>query len=239
MGIITIAFDDGYKKTFANCAEYLAKKGIRATFAVPSSSIGKTLENRPVVDKNDILQLVKNGHEIASHTTSHRNLLELYNSEGEDAVKKEMAGSKKKLQELTGKNIDSMVFPFIKDNQNAYLHLLASEYYKSSRITSEKAEFNRLPVKDAFSVTGVAFTREVPISGYNRMVDIVSEKDIWLIEVFHLVSDKNTKSAHRDEPYRFFTHIDDFKTHIEYIISKKISFFTQKAAILEHKRKLS
>ncbi|MGB2600295.1 MAG: polysaccharide deacetylase family protein [Candidatus Omnitrophota bacterium] len=239
MGIITLAFDDGYKETFANCAEYLTKKGIRATFALPSSSIGKTLENRTVVDKNDIRYLIKNSHEIASHTTSHRNLLGVYNSEGEDAVKKEMTDSKNELRKLTGESIDSMVFPFIKDNQNAYLRLLASEYYKSSRITSEKAEFNCLPVEDAFSVTGVAFTREISIGGYNKMVDIVSEKDIWLIEVFHLVSDKNTKSAHREGPYRFFTHIDDFKAHLEYIISKKISFLTQKEAILEHERKRS
>ena len=231
MGIITIAFDDAYKETFDTCAEFLAKKGIHATFAVSSSHIGKTLENRPVTGKDDISHLIKNGHEIASHTASHRNLLEVFNSEGEEAVKKEMADSKKELQELFGINIGSMVFPFINSNQNAYLRKLASNYYASSRITTERAFFNPLPVKDPFFVIGVAFTRHVSMEGYKKMVDIACEKNVWLIEVFHLVSSKNTKSAHRDEPYRFFIHTDDFNSHMEYVLSKDIPVLTQKEVI--------
>ncbi len=231
MGIITIAFDDGYKETFNACAEFLAEKGIHATFAVSSSHIGKTLENRSVVDKGDISRLIKSGHEIASHTANHRNLLEVFNSEGEEAVKKEMADSKKELQQLFGINIDSMVFPFINDNQNAYLRKLASSYYSSSRVTTERAFFNRLPIKDPFFVIGVAFTEHVLAESYKKMVDIACEKNVWLIEVFHLVSDKNTKSAHRDEPYRFFTHVGDFKSHIEYILSRDIPILTQREVI--------
>ena len=138
-----------------------------------------------------------------------------------------MENSKKELQKLLGISIKSMVFPFIKDNQNEYLRKLASNYYKSSRITTESARFNPLPVEDLFSIIGTALTTHVSMEGYNKMVDIGNEKNVWLIEVFHLVSDKNTRSAHRDEPYRFFTHIDDFKSHIEYILSKHIPILTQ------------
>ena len=229
--MITIAFDDGYKETFQTCAEFLTGKGIHATFAVPASCIGKTLETRPVMDEPEINSLIKTGHEIASHALTHRNLLDLFKSEGEAAVKKEMKDSKAILESTCGVEIDSMVFPFIKDNQDPYLRKLASNYYKSSRITTERAAFNRLPVHDPYSVIGVALTHEVPIENYNRLVDIAGEEDIWLIEVFHYVSDKNTKSAHRDEPYRFFTHVETFKTHIEYILSKKIPFLSQKEAV--------
>ncbi|MFQ5952487.1 MAG: polysaccharide deacetylase family protein, partial [Candidatus Omnitrophota bacterium] len=219
MGIVTIAFDDGYKETFLNCAEYLTKKGVRATFAVPSSSLGKTLENRPVINKGEVEFLIKNGHEIASHTSSHRNLLDVFNTEGEGAVRNEMENSRKMLESEFGVKIDSMVFPFIEANQDPHLRKIASEYYSSSRITTEKAVFNRLPVHDPFSITGVAFTTDVSVKDYEKLVDIAAEHDLWLIEVFHFVSDKNTKSAHRDQPYRFFAHVNDFKIHIEYILS--------------------
>ena len=116
MGIITVAFDDGYKETFESCAEFLAEKGIRATFAVSSSHIGKTLENRDVLNEGEIKYLISNGHEIAAHTLTHRNMLDVFNSQGEKEVKNEMEGSKKRLEETFGIEIKSFVFPFIKNN---------------------------------------------------------------------------------------------------------------------------
>ncbi len=234
MGIITIAFDDGYADTFEHCAGFLADSGVSATFAVSSDHIGKTLENRPVMDKSQLVSLINNGHEIASHTANHRNLLDVFSSEGEEAVRREMDLSKKHLESLLGRDVESMVFPFIETNQNPCLRKLASEYYRSSRITTDKPAFNPVPVKDPFSITGLAFKRDIPMEEYNKLVDVVSENNFWLIEVFHLVSDKNTKSAHRDEPYRFFTHIDDFKHHIRYILSKSIPIMTQGQVIRKY-----
>ncbi|MFH1552347.1 MAG: polysaccharide deacetylase family protein [Candidatus Omnitrophota bacterium] len=235
MGILTIAFDDCYADTFNHCASFLAENGIIATFAVPSSHIGQTLEERSVMDVRQLLCLRNSGHEIASHTSGHRNLLEVYNAEGENAVREEMASSKKELGFLLNTYVTSMVFPFIESSQNPFLRKLASEYYLSSRITTEKPVFNPLPVEDAFSITGLAFTRETPVEEYNKLVDALAGTDSWLIEVFHLVSDKNTKSAHRDEPYRFFTPVEDFKKHISYILSKKIPIMTQGQVIKKHK----
>ncbi|MGB3057733.1 MAG: polysaccharide deacetylase family protein [Candidatus Omnitrophota bacterium] len=231
MGIITIAFDDGYRETFESCAEFLTRKGIRATFAVPVSFIGQELENRPVMDTSQIDHLIKNNHEIASHTSTHRNLLDVFNTGGEEAVKAEMKSSREMLEKTFGIKIESMVFPFIEANHDPYLRHLASGYYNSSRITTEKTAFNRLPVTDPFSAIGVAFTRDVPIKEYEKLVDIANEFDLWLIEVFHLVSEKNTKSAHRDDPYRFFTHIEDFKRHVDYILSKGTKVHPQKNVI--------
>jgi len=231
MGIITIAFDDGYKDTFKHCAELLTENGIPATFAIPSSYIGKTLENRDVISEEDVKYLVDNGHEIAAHSLTHRNMLDAFNSEGEKAVKSEMKRSKDILEEKFGGRIESFVFPFIKNNQTPYLRTLASEYYTSSRISTESFAFNELPVKDPYSITGTCITTDIPMAEYEKLIEIVSKKDLWLIEVFHLVSDKNTKSAHRDAPYRFFTHVDEFKKHIGCIKSMDIQVLTQKEAI--------
>ena len=231
MAVITIAFDDVYADTYRHCAGALADKGITATFAVPSLCVGETLEGRPVMSEQQLLSLRNTGHEIASHTCEHKNLLELLNREGENAVKLEMKLSKIRLGLMLNTYISSMVFPFIDDNHNAFLKKLASRYYASSRITTEQKVFNPLPVKDPYSIVGLAVTRDNPIGYYNRIVDEISGKDIWLIEVFHLVSGTNTKSAHRDEPYRFFTHIDDFKAHISHIISKGVPIMTQRDVI--------
>lgn len=232
MGILTMAFDDGYKATFTNCAAFLAKNGIPATFAVPSSCIGKTLENRPVMDKEDILFLKNNGHEIASHTSNHKNMLDLLNAEGIEAVKKEMKAPQETMEKEFGMEIESFVFPFIENNYNQELCRMAGEYYSSSRITTEQIFMNWLPLKSPYTITGMALTVDIPMDRCDKLVDIAQKDDnLWLIEVFHLVSDKNTLSAHRNEPYRFFTHIDAFKAHVAHIKKCGIEVLTQRDAV--------
>jgi peptidoglycan/xylan/chitin deacetylase (PgdA/CDA1 family) len=185
MGVITIAFDDGYLSTFDSCAKYLKEKGICATFAIPSDLIGTTLENRPVINKENIETLIRDGHEIASHTTGHSNLLDLYSTNGLEAVQDEMRLSKKQLESLFDINVNTMVFPFIEANQNCELRELSSNYYSSCRITTENLVSNEIPVKDPFSITGVALTHDLPIDEYNKMIDKIEKEDKWLIEVFH------------------------------------------------------
>ncbi|HPS20398.1 MAG TPA: polysaccharide deacetylase family protein [Candidatus Omnitrophota bacterium] len=230
MGAITITFDDGYKDTFLSAAGFLHEKGLRATFAVPSEHIGNTLENRHVIDPGDIASLVRMGHEIASHTVSHKNILDVYNLHGEETVRREFSVSKKELEKETGAPVRAFVFPFIEANNNKLLRKIASEYYSSVRITTEKPVFNYIPLKDASCLIGTAFTVDVSLDQMNELAMMAGEHDLWLIEVFHLVSDKNTKSAHRDEPYRFFTHIDIFKEHIDFISKNKIKTLTQSEA---------
>ena len=42
-----------------HCAKFLTENGIRATFAVPSGAAGKTLENRPVIDIDELREKMK------------------------------------------------------------------------------------------------------------------------------------------------------------------------------------
>lgn len=231
MGIITIAFDDGYKDTFDNCAAFLAERGIKATFAIPAGFIGSTLEGRPVIDPVRLASLKDMEHEIASHTTTHKNLLDLSLKKGPQAVRDEISRSKKQLEALAGTEVRSFVFPFIEANSTPYLRQIASEYYASCRVTTETFAFNPLPVKDPYSVMGIAFTTDFSPGDYAELVDIAASSSLWLIEVFHLVSDKNTKSANREAPYRFYMHTESFKEHIEYILSKGIPVMTQREVI--------
>lgn len=231
MGILTIAFDDGYKDTFDSCARYLADKGLRATFAVPSGFIGSSLEGRPVINADQMTELKNMGHEVAAHSTMHKNLLDLSLKEGPEAVIQELTRSKKQLESVAVLNVRSFVFPFIEANNTPYLRRLAADLYASSRITTEKFAFNPLPVKDAYSVTGVAITTDFSLEDYNQLVDIANYHNLWLIEVFHLVSSSNTRSASRNAPYRFYMNPDNFSKHIDHIISRGIPVMTQSEVI--------
>jgi peptidoglycan/xylan/chitin deacetylase (PgdA/CDA1 family) len=225
-GVITIAFDDAYRDTYKHAIRYLDKRNIKSTVAVPSAFIGKTFENRPVLGLKELKSMAKRGHEIASHTVRHPNLLRL-SSKDKNEVISEMAESRKELEGLLHNKVDSFVFPYINKNQSKFLRAGTRPYYKSARITANSPCFSKLPLKDPYSIPGFAITKNHSLSYLNRQVGYAQKNNLWLIEVFHLVGRKNTRSARRPKPYRFFTHIDDFKKHIDYILSKDMMTLTQ------------
>jgi len=229
-GSITIAFDDAYLDTYKNAIKYLDALKIKSTVAVPTSYMGKVFEKRKVLGPKGLKNLIKSGHEIASHTCSHLNLRRL-SLKDKEAVISEISESKKELEELLGCKIDSFVFPYINKNQTISLRSETRHYYKSARITSNSPCFNKIPLKNAYAISGFSITKNLSVSYLNKQADLARKNNLWLVEVFHLVGKKNTPSAHRPKPYRFFMHIDDFKKHIDYLLSKNMPILTQKEAV--------
>lgn len=225
-GIITIAFDDAYLDTLRYAVDYLNKLNIPSTIAVPYASIGKRLEKRPVAGIEKLRSAINSGHEIASHGLTHRNLLELSLRDQAEAIM-EISSSKKLLHNAFKTRITSFVFPYIENSQSQKLRSIAKKHYKTSRITGYTPYFNKLPITDSCSVKGFAVMKNHSLAYLNRQVDRAERESAWLIEVFHLVGKKNTPSAHKPELYRFFTHIDDFKRHIDYMLSKDVAILTQ------------
>ena len=227
---LTIAFDDSYSDTFKHAIRYLNDLKIKSTIAVPVSFIGRTFENRKVASLDELKASLLQGHEIASHTITHPNLLGL-RKKSKIAPDIEIAESKHNLEYLLNTKIESFVFPFIKKSQSKNLRLISKKYYKSSRMAVDKPFFNKIPLKDPFTIKGFTVMKKHSLSFLNKQVDHAIENKSWLIEVYHLVGKKNTLSAHRPKPYRYFTHINDFKKHIEYAKSKGITILTQKETI--------
>lgn len=229
-GIVTIAFDDAYLDTYRYAMRYLDRKKIKSTVAVPASFIGKTFEQRPLMGLKELKKIIKSGHEIASHTITHPNLLNLSQKDKKAALK-EIADSKSYLQRRLGCKVTSFVFPYIKENLSRALILRAKKHYRSVRVTSDKPYFHHIPVLDPHDIVGFAVMKKHSVSYLNKLVDHARKKKLWLVEVFHLVAEKNTQSAHRSKPYRFFIHVDDFKKHIDYMLSKDILILPQKEAV--------
>jgi peptidoglycan/xylan/chitin deacetylase (PgdA/CDA1 family) len=75
---LTLSFDDGYKETVKNCAHYLARHKLRATWNIPITYVGDIFEGQDVVSWSDIYEIAQQlGMEIASHSVNH---LSLYTS---------------------------------------------------------------------------------------------------------------------------------------------------------------
>ncbi|MFH1380930.1 MAG: polysaccharide deacetylase family protein, partial [Candidatus Omnitrophota bacterium] len=100
---LTITFDDGFKNIFVEAYPVLKKYNFPATVFVVTDSIGKD----KFLSWQDIAVMQRNNITIGSHTISHRFLTEI----SSDDVHRELAGSKKILEEKTGTKIKFLSYP--------------------------------------------------------------------------------------------------------------------------------
>ena len=93
--IITLSFDDGFRKSFIKTAEIFEKYHIPACFNVIASGHfpgfkppDKYIESNLLGDYELWNQLVKRGHEVMPHGWQHENLTELPLSEAQTLIEK-------------------------------------------------------------------------------------------------------------------------------------------------------
>jgi peptidoglycan/xylan/chitin deacetylase (PgdA/CDA1 family) len=102
---ILISFDDTRVEHFlTTVAPILEKYGFRGTFFIMTVSIGKP----KYMSKAQIQELAKRGHSIGLHTWDHQDLRKIPQDQWAIQIEKPKAH----LEELTGKEITSLAFPF-------------------------------------------------------------------------------------------------------------------------------
>ena len=106
---VVITFDDNNLSQYDVALPIMEQHGQRAVFY----QITKYLDSPNMVNKDRTLELQTKGHEIASHTMTHRALPGLNDEE----LKWELTESKRILEELTGRPVLHVAYPGTAHNQ--------------------------------------------------------------------------------------------------------------------------
>lgn len=113
---VVVQFDDGYKDILA-VKSFLKKQNIQPTLFLLSdtkkANRKELANNRPFLNKKEILSLVKDGWEIGSHTATHS----FMNTLSKKQIVEEVTNSKKKLEKYLGLPIDYIAYPKGKYNK--------------------------------------------------------------------------------------------------------------------------
>jgi peptidoglycan/xylan/chitin deacetylase (PgdA/CDA1 family) len=121
---IAITFDDGLRSQYENAVPILRKWRIRATFAcLPDFQDGGAHKYM----SNEQMREVAQDWEAASHTFNHRSLPAL-RGENLGSWQANIVRSKERLEEITGKEVVSLVYPYGQFDEETVK--VASQYYK-------------------------------------------------------------------------------------------------------------
>ncbi len=126
---VLITFDDGYKNNLV-AAQILKKYGFSGLFFISTAYIGKTFDNMPMLDENDIKSLIELGMEIGSHSHFHLKLSELSKNEILENVNR----SKEILSQFT--NVEDFAYPFGNYNQDV-IEVLKKSGFKRAYIIGQ------------------------------------------------------------------------------------------------------
>ncbi|MGL5150300.1 MAG: polysaccharide deacetylase family protein [Clostridium sp.] len=147
---IVITFDDGYQDNYTNAFPILKELDINATIFV----ISDVLNNGYYMYDEQVKEMSDYGIDIASHTSNHRNLLEL---PPEEQIK-EIKNSKAYLEKLLGKEVTSLAYPFGDYNQDSVRIAEESGYkmaFTTNRGLSDRSdkllELDRIYISSKYS----------------------------------------------------------------------------------------
>jgi peptidoglycan/xylan/chitin deacetylase (PgdA/CDA1 family) len=109
--VVSITFDDGYRRTCEIAAELLSDAGVPATFFLPSQLLATTFSTsfgpRELIDEDGARELARHGHEIGAHTRTHPDLTTLEDA----ALAEEIAGSRDDLERAVAAPIRTFAYP--------------------------------------------------------------------------------------------------------------------------------
>jgi len=136
---VLITFDDGYKNNFENAFLPLVGQGMRATWFIVSSRIGRHAHwvgpknpETEMLDAAQLREMAASGMEIASHTSTHPDLTAI----AAGLVKQEICKSKEELEDIFGFDITSFAYPHGRYNDLAVNSVLEAGYRLACSVRS-------------------------------------------------------------------------------------------------------
>lgn len=110
---VVLTFDDSLKDHLLIAAPELEKRGWRGTFNIVTDWVGRG-ENHLMWD--DVRELIRRGHEVTTHTKTHRDLVKLLKDGKDDEVRRELSLSRDEIADKTGFTPRFMCAPFVSQN---------------------------------------------------------------------------------------------------------------------------
>lgn len=164
---IVMTFDDGFDSFHTAALPLLQEHGYKVTVFPVAGYLGRpstwdTLPPQTHLTKEQLREIAGLGHEIGSHTVTHANLTLLCDADLRD----ELSRSKSILEDITGKPITSLSFPFGQWNSRVWNAAREAGYTAATSYANRRTHAGRgiVPVWGIYSYDSVDDVIERAIS---------------------------------------------------------------------------
>jgi len=174
--IVALTFDDGYLEHY-RVAKELYRADIPATFFVITGL--KTYNGRKLLSAEPrlIRDIVDMGHEVGSHSHTHRDLTRLT----PDEIDFECRTSKELLEGVIGRDIVGFAYPY--GSFNSTTSSIVSKYYRYARTMGPYNRWNKDANIYAVGSTGVRHLPKLLLGVKPRLLVITFHTDLHLVKL--------------------------------------------------------
>jgi peptidoglycan/xylan/chitin deacetylase (PgdA/CDA1 family) len=185
--IITITFDDGWDSIYSNAGPILEEYGIATTQYIITSVFDQPL----YMNRAQVLQLHNVGHEIGSHTITHRDLTKLSDAQ----LDKELSESQSILSQLIGKPVRHFASPLSAYDARVLAQL--EKYYDSHRNTWAATDtitdydLNTARLYNQMEIISFTVRQDTTTSELEALIDYATKRNGWLVLTYHQIEASN------------------------------------------------
>lgn len=199
-GIVTLVFDDGYREILENIVPKLKARQLHGVFAIVLDDKAiRDQEALPIATADEWLPLANQGHEIAAHTVTHRNLTSLSDEELDFELREPRAKLSAHTLVYPGGGFDDRVIAVVQ------------KYYQAARTV--RRGFEQLPPLDPWRLKTMNYSRRnFSLFKANLFAAWAYLNNLWLIETYHMVG-LSTDKTHDVSGSDFERHLD-WLTHL-------------------------
>gem|GEM_PF-3052333 len=201
-GAVSITFDDGNRSDYTLAVPALNERGFKGSFYIVTDRIDNPAWDEVTCTWDEWNDVSNQGHEIGSHTKTHKFLTEFSLID----MERELSESKSEIDiQIPTQQCLTLAYPF--GNYDTNVKTIASKYYIAARGIS--CDLNAPPY-NFYGLRACGTSRTV--SQMKAMADAAEEQGKWLISYFHALDGTNS----RDWTINMFT------TYLDYLKSKDL-----------------
>ncbi len=194
--LVSLTFDDGHEDNVANALPMLNSYGFKSTQCYMTGMAGETTAEHDshddgVLEGNTagqagLVAFYEAGHEICSHTVSHRDLRTLSTED----LRFELGHSQEVLEQILanagypGVKVRNFASPY--GGYNAAANTIVDDYYRSHRTVDEG--FNSKDNFDIYRLRVQNIQNTTTMAEFQSWIDQAKATNTWLILVYHRVA---------------------------------------------------
>lgn len=197
-GIVTVAFDDGWRSVWKDALPVLKKYNIRTTQYIISEVVGQGV--REYMDKGAIRELKRLGHEVGSHSLTHCNQTTLKEAE----IKDNATRSKELLEKDDLGPVKSFAYPLGQYNETT--QEIYEQQYSLIRTSDFGYNDRYFDESNILSIGVLSSTADKELQSW---LEHAKAKHLWVVLVYHRINETGQYSVTSDQLERHMKMVAD------------------------------